>query len=154
MVPIICQFISGCCWFSLCVSNLLLTRQNSVLPTLFSISRVSLFEWCVPTYFFKHFKSCPRPSTTHHHLPHYSLIIMDLTRHSIISQPNRVYTRSHSSLVLVSFSLTENNTKSYYSIDCCSGFRRVCPDCPIFFLFYIYLFLGNLFMIINWYCLH
>jgi hypothetical protein len=68
---------------------------------------------------------------------------MVLTRRSIISQPNRLYTRNGSSLVPVLFSLTENNTKSYYSIDRHSGFRRVCPDCPIFFLFYIYLFFGQ-----------
>jgi hypothetical protein len=104
--------------------------------------------------FFKCFKSCSPPSTTRHHLPHYSLIIMVLTRRSIISQPNRLYTRSRSPLVPVLFSLSENNINSYYSIDRCSGFRRVCLDCTIFFLFHIYLVMSNLFRIIDRYCFH
>jgi hypothetical protein len=83
-----------------------------------------------------------------------SHIGMHQTWRSTISQPNRVYTQSRSSLVPVLFSLTENNTKSYCSIDHRSGFHRVSPDRPIFFLIYIYLFLGNLFMFIDWYCLH
>ncbi len=121
----------------------------------FSLSCVSLFEWFVPTYFFKHFKSCSPPFTTHpHHLPHYSSMTMVLTRCSIISQPNRVYTHSHNSLVPVLFSLSEKNTNSYCSIDCCSGFCRVCPDCTIFFLFHIHLFMSNLFWIIDRYGLH
>ncbi len=108
---------------------------------------------------FETFESCTHPSTIRHHLPHYSWIIMVLTRRSIISQPNCVYhlphyssiimvltrcsiisqlncvcTRSRSSMVPCFFALTENNSKAYYSIDRCSGFRMVCPDCPITFL--------------------
>jgi hypothetical protein len=64
---------------------------------------------------------------------------MVLTRCSIISQPNRVSTRSHSSFVPVFFALSENNTSSHYSIDCCSGFRRVCPDFTICLLFILFL---------------
>jgi hypothetical protein len=75
--------------------------------------------------FYQCFKLCSCPSTTGHHLPYYLWIIMVLTRRSIISQPNRVYTSSQSSLVPVLFSLSRNNTSSYYLIDCCTGFRRV-----------------------------
>jgi hypothetical protein len=59
---------------------------------------------------------------------------MVLTRRSIISQPNRVYTRSCSSLVLVLFLLSENNTRSYFSIDRRSGFCRVCYLWAIYFI--------------------
>ncbi len=66
---------------------------------------------------------------------------MVLTQCSIIFQPNRVFTQSYSSLVPVLFSLTEHNTKSYYSIKCHSGFHKVCPDSPIFSCFlYILIF--------------
>jgi hypothetical protein len=120
---------------------------KSLFHPLFSPFSFLIFEWFVPTSYLKHFKSCSCPSTTRHHLPHYSLIMV-LTRHSIISQPNRVSTRSCSSLVPVFFALSENNTSSYYSIDCCRRLRRVCPDCTIFFLFHIFI-ASNLFWIIN-----
>jgi hypothetical protein len=64
---------------------------------------------------------------------------MVLTQRSIISQPNKVSIHSLSSLVPVLFALSKNNTRSYYSSDCCSGFSRVCQDCTIFFLFRLYL---------------
>jgi hypothetical protein len=138
----------------LCVSNLSPTCKISVPPYSFPLSRVSLFECFIPTIFSKCFKSCSCPSTTHHHLPHYSWFIMVLTQRSIISQPNRVYTHSCSSLVPVLFSLSKNNTSSYYSIDRRSGFPRVCYDCTIFFLFHINLIMSNLFWIIDRYGFH
>ncbi len=85
-----------------------------------------------------YFKSCLCPSKTCHHLPHYALIMV-LTRRSIISQPNRVSTHSLSSLVPDLFALSKNNTSSYYSIDCWSGFRTVCPVFIICFIFHLYL---------------
>ncbi len=124
--------------YFVCVLAIYCQFGKSLFPPLFFPFSFLIFEWFIPTYYFKYFRSCSCPSTTRHHLPHI-LLIMVPTRCSIISQPNRVSTRSHSSLVPVFFALNEHNTSSYYSIDCCSGFHRVCSDCTIFFLFHIYL---------------
>ncbi len=121
---------------------------KSLFPTLFFPFSFLIFEWFVSTSYFKYFKSCSCPSTTRHHLPHYSLIMV-LTRCSIISKPNRVSTHSCRSLVPVFFALSKNNTSSYYSIDCCSGFLRVCPDLTICFLFHIYLLRATSFRLLT-----
>jgi hypothetical protein len=142
-IPIICQCIPVCCLFCLCFS---IYRQlaKSLFPPLFFPVLFLIFEWFVSTSYFNYFKSCSCPFNTRHHLPHFSSIMV-LTRRSIISQPNRASTCSCSSLVPVFFALSKNNTSSFYSIDHCSGFCRVCPDFTIFFLFCLYLLQATFF---------
>jgi hypothetical protein len=67
---------------SVCMLSSIANLLKFCSPHSFSLSHFSLFEWFVPTYFFKHFKSCSCPSITRHHPPHNSLIIMVLTRRS------------------------------------------------------------------------
>ncbi len=97
--------------YSVCVLAIYLQFAKSLIhpPTLFPFLVSHFFEWIVPSSYLSYFKSCSCPSNIRHHLPHYSSIMV-LTRRSIITQSNRVSTRSCSSLVPVFFAFSKNNT--------------------------------------------